>query len=103
MAGVDPRAGQLDRDVQLTFSSQLFDMAMMCLSVEQVDLAREVLRSLRRIGLAFPRSRRSQPMYLFVADMPSWCSPVLLRGLHKSLELKALAARWLPRRLGPID
>ena len=89
-------AGQLDRDVQLTFSRQLFDVAMMCMSVRQVDLAREILQSLRRLDLAIPRSRRSEPMYLFLATLPGWCSPVMMRGLQRSLELKAFAARWLP-------
>ena len=88
-------AGQLDRDVQLTFSSQLFDLAMQCMSVRQVDLAREILQSLRRLNLAITRSRRAQPMYLFVANLPGWCSPVLMRGLQQGLELKDLASRRL--------
>ena len=67
---------------------QLFDVAMMCMSLGQVDLARDMLRSLRRQGLARPHSRRAETIYLFVAGLPGWCSPILMRGLHRSLGFK---------------
>lgn len=89
-------AGQLDQDVQFWCSRQLFDVAMMCMSVGQVDLAREILRSLRRLNLALPLSRRAETMYLFVAGLPGWCSPILMRGLYESLGLKDHATSWLP-------
>ncbi len=81
-------AGYLDRDVELWFSGQLFDVAMMCMSQGQVDLAREMLQSLRRLGLARPHSRHAETVYLVVAGLPGWCSPALMRSLHRSLELR---------------
>ena len=93
-------SGPLDQDVQLWCSSQLFDVAMMCMSVEQVDLAREMLRSLRRLDLARPRSRRSESVYLLVADLPGWCSPTLMRCLQKSLEVKDLITTRLSHAEG---
>lgn len=99
-------AGQLDQDVQREFSSQLFELAKRCLMAREVDLAREVFESLSHLDLAAERSR-SQPMYVFVANLPDWCSPVLAYGLQRTIELKNRAGVWLsvPRRRGetPAD
>lgn len=86
-------AGQLDPDVQRVFSSQLLELAKTCLVAGNVGLAREMLDTLESLDLAAPRSR-SRPMYVCIARMPSWCGPILARGLRRSIAIKDRASSW---------
>jgi len=87
-------AGKLYPDVQRVFSSQLLEMAKTCLLAGNVGLAREILDTLERLDLAATRSR-SRPMYVCIARMPSWCGPILARGLRRSIAVANRDSRWL--------